>query len=145
MKKVENILQSAATATGCEVKTTWDKWPYLDVQNNSGMMKIYSEAMNKAGWSDMHVGSGVPEPATGSTDFGNITHSMPAIHPCFGIHTQHNPHTAGFAEAAGQDIALDDALVTAKALAVTGMKVLENEEIYKSIVQEFKEFQKSQN
>lgn len=143
-ERVERILRSAADATGCEVKLTWDKWPYLDVQNNSALMDIYVKAMNKAGYVDTNPGVREPEPATASTDFGNVTYNMPAIHPSFGIHTVHHPHTAGFADAAGTDTAFDDALVTAKSLAITGLTVLENEKVYNDVVQEFRQFQKDQ-
>jgi metal-dependent amidase/aminoacylase/carboxypeptidase family protein len=137
--RVDKIFRSAADATGCEVKVTWDEWPYLDVVNNTALMDLYTKAMNEAGYSDLNPGVKHPDAHTGSTDFGSVSQHIPSIHPMFGIHTEHNPHTAGFAEAAGQDIAFDDALVTAKALVATGLTVLEDEQVYANIVKEFQQ------
>lgn len=135
------MFRSAADATGCEVKLTWDQWPYLDVANNTVLMDLYSKAMTEAGYSDMNPGVKEPDAHTGSTDFGSVSYNIPSIHPSFGIHTEHHCHTAGFAEAAGQNIAFDDALVTAKALVATGLNVLEDEQVYGSILSEFKKLQ----
>ncbi len=38
---------------------------------------------------------------TGSTDMGNVSHILPAIHPHFYIAAQAAPHTPLFADAAG--------------------------------------------
>jgi len=74
------------------------------------------------------AGREVPEPGTlpqgtgGSTDMGNVTHALPAIHPGLGVAgAQGMPHTRQFADEvaspAGDDAVLDGAL----AMAWTGL------------------------
>jgi metal-dependent amidase/aminoacylase/carboxypeptidase family protein len=137
--KIENIFRSAAVATGCEIKLAWDKNPYLDTMNNKKMMNVFSKAMDDFGFTDFNPGVENPAPVTASTDFGNVTYAMPGIHPMYGINTPHFPHTAAFAEAAGKDDGFEASLVTAKALIVTGMSVLQDEQFYNQVVEEFKQ------
>ncbi|KAJ2960430.1 hypothetical protein NQZ79_g4185 [Umbelopsis isabellina] len=139
---VDKIFRSAADATGCKVELSWDDSPYLDVKNNTVLMDLYAKAMAESGYSDRNPGVKNPDPLTSSTDFGSVSYQMPAIHPMFGIHTEHTPHTVDFVDAADQDVAFDNALVTAKSLAAAGLTVLEDEEVYSNIVKEFQQIKK---
>lgn len=105
-------------------------------------MDLYAKAMTEAGYSDRNPGIKNPDPLTSSTDFGSVSYSMPAIHPMFGINTKQTPHTAGFVDAAAQDGAFDNAMVSAKSLAVAGLIILEDEEVYNNIVKEFQQLKK---
>ncbi|KAI9288199.1 hypothetical protein BC943DRAFT_186110 [Umbelopsis sp. AD052] len=139
--KVEKIFRSAADATGCEIKLSWDKNPYLDTMHNKKMMNVFSTAMESLGFADINPGVENPPPVTASTDFGNVSYAMPGIHPMFGINTPHFPHTAGFADAAATDDGFEAALVTARALTVTGMSVLQDDQFYHQVVEEFKQIE----
>lgn len=66
--------------------------------------------------------------AGASTDFGNVTYALPALHPSFGIPTVPNGgnHTVAFTEAAATVAAHRATLNVAKALAATGVRVLDD-------------------
>lgn len=109
--------------------------------NNKKMMNVFSKAMDDLGFTDINPGVENPAPVSASTDFGNVTYAMPGIHPMFGINTRHFPHTAAFAEAAATDDGFEAALVTAKGLIITGMSVLQDQEFYSQVVEEFKKLE----
>jgi metal-dependent amidase/aminoacylase/carboxypeptidase family protein len=71
---------------------------------------------------------------TGSTDQGNVSQVMPALHAMFGIPTEDNvgPHNAGFAKAAGTDVAHDKAIVVGKTMALVGLDILTKDEAVKA-------------
>jgi metal-dependent amidase/aminoacylase/carboxypeptidase family protein len=54
-----------------------------------------------------------------STDMGNVSHALPAIHPLFAIETEAGNHTPAFAEAARSASAHRAMLVAATAMAET--------------------------
>ncbi|KAH8549957.1 hypothetical protein BGW37DRAFT_499560 [Umbelopsis sp. PMI_123] len=137
--KIDKIFRSAAEATGCEVKVTWDKHPYLDTVNNKAMINVFNQAMTDLGFTDTNPGVEDPLPTTASTDFGNVSYIMPGIHPMYGINTPDFPHTVSFAAAAATDDGFKASLVVAKGLAVTAMKVLQDKKLYEKIIEEFKQ------
>ena len=60
----------------------------------------------------------------GSTDMGNVSHVVPALHPVFAIPSKGPNHSKEFTDAAGQLTAQEPTLTTAKALAMTVLSVL---------------------
>ncbi|KAH9000102.1 hypothetical protein EDB92DRAFT_1939845 [Lactarius akahatsu] len=64
-------------------------------------------------------------PASASTDFGNVSHALPALHPIFTIPSPDGAqnHSPGFARAARSEAAHTAALRTAALLAHTGFRV----------------------
>ncbi|KAG9050416.1 hypothetical protein FS837_005489 [Tulasnella sp. UAMH 9824] len=65
----------------------------------------------------------------GSTDFGNVTYELPSLHPSFAIPTEPGGgnHTALFTKAAATKEAHTIALQNAKALAITGARIVIDE------------------
>lgn len=72
-----------------------------------------------------------PEDETGeasaSSDQGNVSWFLPSIQVGFPVGGTAPVHNAGFRELAGTDFAHEQAIKTAKALALTGLQVLQNE------------------
>lgn len=66
---------------------------------------------------------------SGSTDMGNVSHVIPAIHPFFAIPTKSCNHTKEYADVAGLPEAQEPTLNAAKALAMTCLNVMRNREI----------------
>ncbi|GAA2477480.1 M20 family metallopeptidase [Streptomyces thermolineatus] len=115
-ERVLNCFRGAATATGCGVEVRATQPDYLDLRNDEWLMGAYARGLAAAGRE-------VPAPPAGprrlgaSTDMGNVTHALPAIHPHLGLAgADADPHTPRFAELAG-GAAADDA-VRAGALAM---------------------------
>ena len=113
--KVDRALRAGALALGAKVEI--ETLPgYLPLYNNEGLGKVFREnAVSLLG--EEHVASGGHR--TGSTDMGDVTHVMPALHPYMGGATGGH-HAADFAIA-------DPVLayvMPAKALALTAVDLL---------------------
>lgn len=92
-----NCFEAAATATGCTLTMTPDSHPYLEMRSNPVMADIYSSNSAELGrpmtrWVDLD------NKQAGSTDMGNVSQLVPALHPCLflggGKATNHQPEFA---------------------------------------------------
>lgn len=63
-----------------------------------------------------------------SSDFGSCSYLCPGIQAMFEIRAADSPHSVPFLEAAGTDLAHDEALRAGKANALIGLDVLSNDE-----------------
>ena len=72
---------------------------------------------------------------------GNVSYVCPSFHGFFGIPTEEGAynHTPGFTKFAGTQKAHDLTIVVAKAMAIAGWKVLENETAAAQVWQDFEE------
>ncbi|CEP17154.1 hypothetical protein [Parasitella parasitica] len=136
-KKLENIFEAAALATGCKVKYTWREIGITkDVIQNRPLADFYACHMAKYGIEfpseEEQIRAG-----GGSTDFGNISYEMPAIQPFYGIHTTAANHTIEFTAAAKTMAAHKDTITASKCLAATGVEVLLNDDYYNSVQRNF--------
>lgn len=81
--KVHACFEAAATATGCRLEITTESHPYLNMVNNNVMTSLYSANSASLGRPmplEADVGRG-----GGSSDMGNVSQVVPAIHPMVGI------------------------------------------------------------
>src|SRR5439155_382797 len=121
-QKVKNIFQAAALATGCSVKLSFDDAPYADLRNNGVLAKLFEENLQRIGIDPVE---GVPWENAGSTDMGNVSHVVPALHPTIGIASSEVPgHSQAFLEASGSPRGYQAMIAAAKALAMTGADLL---------------------
>ncbi len=114
-RKVDRALKAGAMAVGAQVKITTIPG-YLPLKQNATMMEMYkANAVSLVG----EDGIGYRKHGTGSTDMGDVSQIMPAIHPYVGGAT-------GLGH--GNDYVVNDydlAVVTAaKALATTVVDLL---------------------
>lgn len=122
VQKVKNIFQAAALATGCSVKLSFDEDPYTDLRNNAVLARLFGENLQRLG---IDAVEGVPWQNAGSTDMGNVSHVVPAIHPTLGIAPAEVPgHSQAFLEASGSPRGYQAMVDAAKALAMTGADLL---------------------
>ncbi|KAL2206762.1 hypothetical protein CC79DRAFT_1398659 [Sarocladium strictum] len=77
--------------------------------------------------------------AAASSDQGNVSWFVPAIQVGFPVGGKAPVHNAGFRELAGTDFAHEQAIATAKILAMTGLEVLKNETYAKAMWAEWKD------
>ncbi len=81
-----------------------------------------------------------PNAKIGSSDIGNVTLKMPAIHAYFKIVDQQiASHSKDFTNASITDKAHESALKTSKALACTAYEILTDKKLREKIQREFKE------
>jgi amidohydrolase len=111
-------LQAGADAAGCEMEVEWRDVVYADMLDNRAIVERYranAEALGRI--------VRLPSPTArvvGSTDMGNVSYVVPAIHPMIQVAPPgvpiHTPAFAGFAGGPEGDQAVIDG---AKALAFT--------------------------
>ncbi|MFE6666490.1 amidohydrolase [Streptomyces sp. NPDC057697] len=120
-ERVLNCFRGAALATGTTMEVRPLQPDYLDLRQDAALMAAYARNLRATGREVSEPGP-VPQGTGGSTDMGNVTRAMPAIHPGLGVlGALGMPHTRRFAEEAaspaGDDAVLDGAL----AMAWTGL------------------------
>jgi amidohydrolase len=133
--RVEACIHAGALATGCSCSIDREE-PYADLRPIQSLCEAYASHMKFFG---KEVETMATEVMGGSTDQGNISHEMPALHPMFGISCKPGIkiHSREFAEVAGTKEAFDMAVVVGKALALTGWNLLTQNELFLKAKQEF--------
>ncbi|MEJ8280784.1 M20 family metallopeptidase [Pseudonocardia spirodelae] len=138
--RVEAIAVAAAAMTGCGYTLDWDpRPPYLPIRHNRTLAARW--AVHQAGRGRTVLPRGVvPESLTGSTDLGNVSLRVPAIHPMIAIAGPGTAlHTTGFAAAAagpGGDRAVLDG---AAGLATVVADLLHDAALRDAVAAEFAE------
>jgi amidohydrolase len=136
VQKVKNIFQAAALATGCSVKLSFDEDPYSDMRNNPVLARLFEENLQRLGIESV---DGVPWENAGSTDMGNVSHVVPALHPTLAIAPPEVPgHSQAFLEASGSLRGYQAMIDAAKALAMTGADLLADPALAKQAKVEFR-------
>jgi len=138
--RVMACLQAGASASGCDMTHQWNDPPFCDMIDNTPLLDLYSA--NAA-----DVGRIVAEPnpmsvVAGSTDMGNVSYAVPAIHPMIKVAPQGCAiHTADFAvHSRGEDgdrAVIDGALT----MALTMVDLWADNETMASVRDEFEESQ----
>ncbi|KJA28025.1 hypothetical protein HYPSUDRAFT_34300 [Hypholoma sublateritium FD-334 SS-4] len=130
-----NCMKAAAIATGCEIEVKLGP-AYFDLRQNSVLAQDFTDI----------VGSryGLPTLSgehSASTDFGNVSYALPALHPSFAIPTVLNGgnHTPGFTKAARSEEAHKATILVAKGLALTAFRVLTDAEFLSKVQASFEQ------
>ncbi|MBW3604329.1 MAG: M20 family metallopeptidase [Actinobacteria bacterium] len=137
-EQVQAILESAAAATGTDADITWDPCPaYLPVRNNRPLAARY--AVNVSDRARQVLPRGVaPETFAASTDMGNVSVRLPAIHPLLAIAppevTIHSPEFAEWAVSERADAATIDGAI---GLARTAADYLADAELRSAVSDDF--------
>jgi amidohydrolase len=80
--RVVACFEAAALATGCTWSTSENSHPYEDLISNAVMADLFKKNAAALGRT---MARGVDMPTGGSTDMGNVSHIVPAIHPFLAI------------------------------------------------------------
>jgi amidohydrolase len=133
--RVLSCFAGAAAATGAEFKYKWDPMRFCAIRNNLTMAKLFQKNMSELG---VAIPLGEDSKPAGSTDVGNVSQIIPAIHPFVGIAPGTVPiHSPEFAKIAGTEDALKRILDGAKAMAMTAADLLASPETLKKVKAEF--------
>ncbi|MBW0106815.1 M20 family metallopeptidase [Pseudonocardia sp. KRD-291] len=138
--RVAAIAVGAAAMTGCGYELTWDPAPpYLPIRHNATLAARWAVHQADRGRTVYPRGV-VPESETGSTDLGNVSMRIPAIHPMIAVAEPGTSlHTVEFGEAAGGpggDAAVRDG---AAGLALTVADLLADTALREAVLAEFAE------
>ncbi|XP_053138141.1 xaa-Arg dipeptidase-like, partial [Hemicordylus capensis] len=135
-EKAESCLKAAALATGCKIELRHDNPDYYNVLQNKCLEQAFVENGKSLGmeFSD----DPVLFSSSALTDFGNVSHIAPGIHPYFYIGSNALNHTEQFTEAAGSEAAQPYALRTAKALAMTALDIVFTPGLLEQVREDFR-------
>jgi amidohydrolase len=89
MPKVRRCFEAGALATGCKLEIVGADKPYAEMLHDNELVALYrrnAEAIGRE-FRDSGVGGVDLSKAAGSTDMGNVSLKLPAIHPMIGINS----------------------------------------------------------
>lgn len=132
--RVQKVLEGAALMTETRLEAQWDRIaPNLPIRPNLPLAKRFGEHLAARGH---EVGGG--ERPHGSTDLGNVSLRLPAIHPYVSIApTSVAAHTVEFAECAASPEGDRAAIDGAAALALTGVDYLTDPALRAAVAHDF--------
>ena len=132
---VERCARGAAMAAGVEVKITARRG-YRDMQNNMPRARQFGDHLKRLGRTPRERD---PRVGAGSTDMGDVSHTVPSIHPWIGICDEGSAtcHQHAFAESAASARGMEAMLVAAKSMAGVAADYLADETLRDSVRQAF--------
>jgi amidohydrolase len=127
--RVLRCFEAGATATGCTLELE-QRIPYAEMRHDAPLVELYRRNAEQLGRSFEPSADGSVEFRNFSTDAGNISRVIPAIHPIIGIGSapavNHQPEFAAAAASEAADRAILDGAV---ALAWTVIDAAQDEEL----------------
>lgn len=138
-QRVIDILDAAALATGTTAVIDADfEPPYLPLRANVLLTKHWARHLETRG---RHVPVQPPVRTSGgpSTDMGNVSWYIPAIHPALGLGGAPDvlPHNAAFADSTVEPPAFDALVDAAVSLASLAVDYLADEALRTAVAEEF--------
>lgn len=134
LKKVISCAQAGAQATGAtleyEIKRGYDA-----IRPNLPLAEAFTRHLGELGWP---VDPPPAKPKMGSTDMGDVSQVIPAIHPYLTIGRDIAGHTIEFREAALTPKGFEAMLTAAKAMALTALDVLTDPGFLEQVRADFK-------
>ena len=134
-QKVLNCFEGAALATGARLDYRWGETVYAPMKNNMVLAQLFARNLESLGRRvdpfESHFGFG-------STDVGNVSQVVPAIHPSVAIASSDVLlHSSEFVLAAASDSGHGGLLDAAKALAMTVVDLLNEPQALVKVKDEF--------
>ncbi|MGH8955998.1 MAG: M20 family metallopeptidase [Microbacterium sp.] len=140
-QRVIDILEAAALSTGTTAELDVDfEPPYLPLRPNIELQKRWAAALTAQGRT-VPVRPAVTRQGGPSTDMGNVSQFIPAIHPALGLGAAPDvlPHNAAFADATILPSAFDALVDGAVGLAATALDYLTDAELRAAVSTEFEQ------
>ncbi|MEE2676980.1 MAG: M20 family metallopeptidase [Myxococcota bacterium] len=120
-QRVEACFRAGAEATGCEIEAQWGEADYRDILYNEPLAAAFQHNAETLG-REFVPWDRLPPAVQGSTDLGNVSYRVPAIHPMLAASPMNvTIHNAEFEQWAGSEMGDAAALDGAKALAMTAV------------------------
>ena len=133
LEKVKACFEAAAKATGCEVELGEGVPQHDDLVSNETLVRLFGENLEELG-----AVAPMKGPTGGSTDMGNVSHTVPSIQPKYFIGSgKETQHTREFARESNTPEAHEETLVVGQAMAHTCIDVLTTEGLLEKIRSDF--------
>jgi len=128
--KLRNCADAAALATGATMAWRNTAYAYDNMIANEPLLNAFGDSISELG-APIHDS---PQRGSGSTDMGNVSQAVPAIHPYISICDQPIPgHSREFAAATMTPRGHEGLILGTKAIALTSYKVLSQPELLAKI------------
>ncbi|MDP9751479.1 M20 family metallopeptidase [Thermoanaerobacter pentosaceus] len=135
-EKVIACAKGAELSTGAKLSCRNFELGFDNLVTNKTMAEAFKANLKELGYHDISD----EEEGIGSTDMGNVSQVVPAIHPHIAIAEKDVvPHSLEFLKAAGSTRGKETAVLSAKVLAMTALDIMTREELLKKIKEEFEE------
>jgi amidohydrolase len=133
---VERCAKAAAMASDVRVEASVRRG-YRDMVNNLALARVFGAHLSALGRTPRERDDTI---GTGSTDMGDVSHAIPAIHPWLAIVPEGAAlcHEHRFAEAAASHEGMRTAVVAAKALARTAAEFLSDPDAREAVSAEWR-------
>lgn len=138
VKRVLNVADAAALASGCTVEIEMFEPPIYCMKNNSILVDLFHQQMLADGVAEERITVPLTK-SGGCSDMGNLSQVVPAIHPMMEMVGPHTIwHTIEFCEEAHQDFAQEQVLKGAQYLAGVGLQLFTEPGLVDKVWAEFK-------
>jgi amidohydrolase len=136
LDKLRRCAEGAALATGARLEFAVISLPYKSMKPNRTIGAAFAENLAAIGWAlDDPRGKDLP---MGSTDMGDVSQTVPAIHPYIAIcDPDIVGHSREFAVASASDRGHDAMIVAAKAMAMTAIDLFDSPGLVSRAREEF--------
>jgi amidohydrolase len=135
IEKVRAIADGAGAMTGATVKITFPERATFDMITNHTLARAIQKHNEELG---LEMRPAAPEEPMGSTDWGNVSYLVPSVETTFPIvQGSCTWHSQDVVEASVSELGMDNALKTAKALALAGLDVLQDQDLLNAVRSEF--------
>jgi amidohydrolase len=135
--KVIACFEAGAQATGARLEYRWGEAQYAAMRTNRPLAEAYRRNLTALG---RKLRERRPRRPTGSTDMGNVSAAVPAIHPSVAIAPlEVGAHSPAFAERAASEDGHRGLLDAAKAMAMTALDVLTDADLRERMQRAFHE------
>lgn len=137
-RRVDEIVKGAALMAGCGFEVLWDPHPMsLPVRNNEALAARWAHTQARRGRVALPAGT-VPDTLAASTDFGNVSHRIPGIHPMIKVSPPDVAlHTEEFAKWANSPEAVTAAVDASVGLAQVALDALADAPLLRAATDEF--------
>jgi len=133
LEKVKNCAEAGALAAGADLEITEAGRRYDPMRPNPVLADFLRENLEELEEDIEEVSGGM-----GSTDMGNVSQVVPAIHPYIKIAEAGTPaHSEEFAQAADSELGYEAMITAAKSLAMTGVDILSDRKNFDSVLEHF--------
>lgn len=136
--RVNDVMEGAAKMAGVGLELNWDVHPAsLPVRNNHVLATRWARTQQLRGRTALPAGI-LPDTLAASTDFGNVSHIIPGIHPMVKISPENVAlHTKEFAVYARTEEAVDAAVDSSIGLAQVAVDALADSHLLATARAEF--------
>jgi amidohydrolase len=135
---VINSAKGAALATGCTVEVSTRRGLKSNL-GNKALEYLFKRMFDELGHSYMPLNEAAVIPPGGSTDFSDVTHVVPGIHPLIGMDVEGvAAHSTELAELTLTEKGDKNLEISLKSMSMAAVELMTKPEIIKDIKNEFK-------